>query len=302
MLGKGIDRVRLIARDNLEGILISIIAKKIFEDRTELELVNNFNKIKEENLTEESLEPVKSLLIVGNGLKSDSKEEIEKKCKKKNIKFKYFINEYKKNSRYLRTESLEDFLKSFEKYPKIMKKIDNFNSLIDTLLLNEDFDKKFELMKLMNVLGKKRFIERFTEDSSIELSQDEKSLIILESERIERELYRLINSVIAVDLIKGSKQAVKAKIGFSSPINPIYSDYYLSEILKKDGSIDLAVLMELPESITFKFKEGRESEEIIKKLRGVEIGNKLFRSEFKSFGVKKNIFELLRFYGIEMKF
>ena len=297
MIGQGIDRVSLVAKDNLEGLVISIICKKVFKERAEIQLIPNLNKIKE-LINLDTLEPVKSLLVVGKGLEKETKSELEDTCRKKKIKFRYFLNEYRNN---LRSESVGDFLEAFKNYPKIVEEIERINPLIESLLESEDFSKRFELVKLMNIIGKKRFINRFAEDEDIELNEDEKSLVILESERMERELYRLIYSSVDFDIRIGNLDK-KTKLSFSNPNNPIYSEYYLTEILRRDSSIELAIIMELPESIKIKFKDNNISEELIKRFRGVRLENGIIRSDLKSFGVKKIVFEFLKFYGIEMRF
>lgn len=297
IMGQGIERVSLIAKDNLEGMILSIISRRIFKDRTEIQLIPGLDKIKE-IITPDALEPVKSLLIAGRGLEKTIESELEITCRKKRIRFRYFLNDYKKNlTNYRSTESMTAFLEAFKKYPKIEEEIKLFNPLIESLLESEDFSKRFELVRLMSMIGKKRFIDRFVEDEDIELSEDEKSLVLLESERMERELYRLINSSIDLEI-----KNKKTRISFSNPNNPVYSDYYLTEILRRDSSVELAIIMELPESMKIKFRNNDISEELVKRFRGTDIGNGLIKSELKSFGVKKVIYEFLRFYGIEMKF
>lgn len=300
--GEGIERVRLVTKDNLEGIMIGILCRRIFKERAEIELVNNFNIFNNEEYSR-GLEPVKSLLISGRGLEESIKEELENTCRRKEIKFKYFLNDYRENTKkYIRTESLGDFIESFRGYVKIEKKIEEMNPLIEALLTGEDLEKRIELVKLMNIIGKRRFIERFYRDESLEMSEDEKSLVLLESERMEREIFRLIKSSLELE-IKDRGKMKKARLSFSNPINPIYSDYYLSQILKRDSSVAIGILMELPESIKIKFREGEFSEELMKRFRGNLIGGEeIIRSNLRPFGIKKVAFEFLRFYGIETKF
>lgn len=284
-----LNQVKIVAKDTLEGILLAIISKKIFKERLDLELVTEIRGIEDKILKDKDyLEPVKSLLVAG--LEIRDKSRIEYICNQRGIKFRQFEN---KESKQFGTNYIEGFIESFSNYPKIKEEIEGLRELIEIVLSNRNIEKKKELIKLINILGGRRFVERFEEDSSLEFSEDEQSLVLLESERVERELGKLIESSIDFELA-----GLKSRLIFNNI--SIYSDYYLEEILRRDRNIELAMILDLPKEIKIKFKKVENLEfqrELITKLRGrVNIFKKIVESKVTSFGIKKMVFEFLKFY------
>ena len=297
ILGKGIDRVRLITRDNLEGVIQSIITKKIFGDRGELELIDNFGEIEEQirGDRERFLQPLKTLFI--SGLKINNQSNLEEVCRERNIRFKYFMNKYRENlteqSKYLKGEFLGDFIEYFRRFNSVKSIIESYQSLIDLLPENSS-EKRFELIKLLGILGKKRFIERFSEDNSLEFSKDEKSLIVIESERLER---------MTLAIIYNSETCLidnyRAKISFSTPT--VYSEYIMKEIIRRDSSVEVAILFELPKSIKIMFREGVKADNL-KLIKGADRLEGMIDKKILPIGLKKTIFELMKFYGEKIEF
>lgn len=311
--GEGINRVALITDNTLSGIANAILAKRIFKKRSEVNLIpkNEADQVLSKLLYNSSERlPYKTILISGLKIHKILSDRIDVFEKEKNPSFRLFNNikplESEMKSWFIINEKENNSAKVFLNYFKNdykLKYLSEYDDIINLLTSADDNKQESkDLYLLLRALGKFRFIERFSNDSKIEFSTDEKALITLEKEKAERFAYGIVESSGYIAEMNITNIGT-VKVGIA------YANNYINEvadaILNKYQNINLAIVINLPFGVTYKVRQDIQDTRLtnaIKQFRGTankDTGN--IMSKLNPLFNKQVASMLFKSYGAEMK-
>ena len=279
--GEGINRVALIADNTLSGIANAILAKKIFKERSEVNLIarNETNQFLSKLIYDSSERlPYKTVLISGLQIHKILSDRIDNFEKEKNPSFRLFSNIKPMNSEmkswFIINDKEENSAKVFLNYFKNNHKLKYLSEYENVINLLTSADKENQSSKdlylLLRALGKQRFIERFSNDSNIEFSVDEKALITLEKEKAERMAYAIVDSSSYLAEMNVTNIGT-IKVGIAYANN--YIDEVSDAIFSKYPNVNLAVVINLPFGVTYKIRKDIQDVNLtnmIKQFKGIK--------------------------------
>lgn len=151
-----------------------------------------------------------------------------------NLTYQYFRQQYPDNQRL---HNLERFVEEVHQYDNWLW-VDNNDELANHLHL------------LLDILGKERFIDRFVGDPSVELTSDEKVLLMLELDKIRNYVFSRRMSSFKSDLTI-ENQVVKCVVTYAERyINDVAHD-----LLANNLDCDVAIVIMFPYTMSFRTRK-----------------------------------------------
>lgn len=311
--GEGLNRVKLMTQNDLDGVGMAILAKAYFKRRTDIEFIEKSMAVKYlANWLYDSseLSAYRSLLITDLPMTKILSDRVEEVCNSKNLSYRLF-NSNKSDvlvtkswcecSDELKVSGTRLFWKYFQKFNKL-NNYGNFVEVVNELDINPNTtdEKAKKLSVLLRVLGKERFIDRFAEDEKIEFSKDEESMIILDEERALNSATKVVNNSFPIELTIPTVGNVKTIVGYAND----YVNESLVELLSNYPDFDMAVVIGYPFGMIYKIREDKigqyDLNSIAKFFKGTSNDN-FAVCQFSSGIGKKMANMLFQFYGAKMK-
>jgi oligoribonuclease NrnB/cAMP/cGMP phosphodiesterase (DHH superfamily) len=267
-----INKVKLFTHYDLDGVGCAIIAKRMFGESVDIELIDaNSSSSTVDNWLSSKYDPkVYTGLII-----SDLSVSVEVANKIENSGLKsYILFDHHKTAEELQkfdwciVNDTVDYCGTNLMYNYFIDKVKQSPVLYDTLIKLKDFvqevhyydnwlwldagdEKANDLNNLLTILGKKRFIDRFVKDPSIMFSTSEVALLTLEKEKIESYIYtRSLNIIKTVITIPSNNNKLSYKCGIA------FADKYINDlahkILNENSDIDVAIVIGFPYVMSFR--------------------------------------------------
>lgn len=180
-------------------------------------------------------------------------------------------------------------VKEFQEYEKFVEHVENY----DTWKWVEKNDKVAkDLSDLLYILGKRTFFERFVEDSSVELSRDEKMLLSVDRDKMKTVNYMNKMSYSELKIPYAGSYITLGIVPGNRYVNDL-----ASEVLAEHSNIDAVAVISIPGVMSLR-SNGKFDVEVLAKVlgggghkesSGAFIGADLFEFSVKTFLGSKGI-------------
>ena len=230
--GKGLNQIKLITHADLDGTASAVLARAVFGECADINLeVTSTAEYAVETFLFKPKFQYTTLFISDLSLPLKLIKQVSEICSKENILFRLFDHHHssielnKLSTCLVREDDNSCGASLFYEYllqsvtnSEIQLKLKEMRRFIEEVTAYDTgraTEKALELNRLLWILGKVRFIDRFSSDPSIRFSQAEKALLILDKERIDRYVFshKLKNFSGTLTLPDGS--FFKVAIGFA---------------------------------------------------------------------------------------
>ena len=262
--GSGINQTVLFTHNDLDGVGCAILAKKVFGDDASIHMIMAYSSSEYiygwmENQFNPSIH--KKILVADLSVDRKTADFMEMVAPGICQIFDHHETAKKLNERdwcYVvddgndcGTTLLLKYLKSF--YPQILEYRD-FAKLVNCYD-NQGFipltKEAYDMNLLLTILGKKLFINRFVEDSSVTLSDFENALLFLEYDRISRFVYsKMIRAFTMTIKLPDSGKEVKMSVAYANN----YPNDVATALLEKFPDAPIACVVNLPSTFSFRMK------------------------------------------------
>lgn len=276
--GEGTDRIKLITHADLDAAGSAVLAKVVFGNIVDInmEMTSTAEKTINNFLDDtDNLTFYKRLYITDLSISEELANKIEVTCSNYNIKFRLFdhhntsinLNERQwctviESDSTCGTSLFYDYLVDNVLNKDIVKKLKKYKEFVTAITLfdtgnwaKEDSFISNQLNMLLRVIGKQRFIERFTEDPNLRLSVDELAVLQLEQERIDRYIYSHKFTSFVIDLKIPNLGEYQASVCYA---NDCYMEMF-QMLFDTYPEIDIAILINIPYGISYRLRDNPSS-------------------------------------------
>ena len=276
--GEGINRIKLITHADLDAAGSAVLAKVVFGDIVDInmEMTSTAEKTINNFLDDtDNLTFYKRLYITDLSISEELANKIESVCSAHDIRFRLFdhhetsisLNERQwctviESDSTCGTSLFYDYLVDNVLNKDIVKRLKKYKEFVNAITLfdtgNWAKENSFisnQLNMLLRVIGKQRFIERFTEDPNLRLSVDELAVLQLEQERIDRYIYSHKFTSFVIDLKIPNLGEYKASVCYA---NDCYMEMF-QMLFDTYPEIDIAILINFPYGISYRLRDNSNS-------------------------------------------
>lgn len=271
--GAGFNKVKLITHSDFDGTTAAILTKVVFGDSADIDLLvlsqlptAIYNVINSHDFLTHQYS---WLYIVDLSLSENVVDDVAVACRKNMVGFKVFDHHATSQVLSNRPDCIikegTDVCGSSIYYDYLFENLKDNSKLLaykDLVVMTAKYDtgnwSSFnnylanQLNSLLFILGRRRFIDRFVTDPSIKLTEAETALLLLDEERKSRYVYGKTVVIKKMYLAIPGLGTYFAGLVFA---NDCYTEI-TQDVFEKHPDIALLIIMNLPNSISYRVRPG----------------------------------------------